>query len=195
MAAVVRAARGLLARRPVLSNAAAGGALAGVADAAAQFAEHGSGAGASSSSTKASTGGKAGMQPLERWISMVVWGGATGLVYPPLYRRLDRWFSGLVPKVCFQQFCVSPIYNSVFLGYIESVQGPVGTAWPRICRRIESDLLHVLQRSLPFWMSVNAFNFHLVPLSLRSVTMNSINCLWTMYLSWLVHRKLQQQKA
>uniref|UniRef100_A0A7S2CDS8 Peroxisomal membrane protein MPV17 n=1 Tax=Alexandrium andersonii TaxID=327968 RepID=A0A7S2CDS8_9DINO len=193
MAFLGKMAPGILARRPVLFNVIAAGALTGVADATAQCLERRGGDRADGKLER--VGGKAPMEPGQRLTSMVCFGFAMGLIYPPWYRQLDRWFSSLAPKLLFHQALASPVHNGAFLCYVEAVQGPVGTTWSRMCRRLDADWLHIIMRSFPFWISVNVINLQLVTVAWRGVTMNFVNCLWTMYLSWRAHREFEAEKA
>ncbi|CAE8589531.1 unnamed protein product [Polarella glacialis] len=187
---IVRARR-LMQHRPMLVNSVAGGAMTGLADATAQFIEYRFSEDGSAAHEPADPAGIADF-PGKRTASMVAWGSVMGLFFPWWYGQLDRWFIRFLPKLVFHQFLVSPTFNCLFLCYVEAVRDPFD-ALPRMRSRVETDWLYLTMRSLPFWMSVNTMNLYFTPLPLRGVTMSCVSCGWTIYLSWLGHRRLGEK--
>ncbi|CAK0811450.1 unnamed protein product, partial [Prorocentrum cordatum] len=127
-------------------------------------------------------GGAGTLHGIRRWTTMVAWGGLLGVALPPWYRRLDVWFGpGMNPlKLLFHQFMMSPIFNTCFLSYIETMRElPLDTAPQRVQRRLEADLVPLTSRSFPFWIVVNTMNLYCIPQQLRTVTMSCVNCGWT----------------
>eukprot|EP00448_Togula_jolla_P040029 CAMPEP_0170622108 /NCGR_PEP_ID=MMETSP0224-20130122/28951_1 /TAXON_ID=285029 /ORGANISM="Togula jolla, Strain CCCM 725" /LENGTH=193 /DNA_ID=CAMNT_0010948397 /DNA_START=74 /DNA_END=652 /DNA_ORIENTATION=- len=112
-----------------------------------------------------------------RTSSMALWGASLGFGFPFWYAYLDRTFRNVTTRLLVHQGFMSPICNCAFLAYVELVRDPA-TAFSRIPQRIEADGLYLTCRALPFWLTVNAVTFRLVPLMYRSVTMSSAGCVW-----------------
>lgn len=128
-----------------------------------------------------------------RLASMFVMGGMTGIFFPWWYKMLDKYFVRFAPKMISQQLVMSPIWNSTFLAYCETVRNPFDDLGTRIYSRWEGDLFYILQRSMPFWLCMNGANFYFTPLHLRGPVMYFVNCCWTIYLSMIGHSGVKSQ--
>mmetsp|Transcript_12056 Transcript_12056/g.26782 ORF Transcript_12056/g.26782 Transcript_12056/m.26782 type:complete len:211 (+) Transcript_12056:73-705(+) len=175
-----------LHRRPQLWNFVVGGVLGAVGDTTAQLIakedrRH---------SKEGHTGDEHGHPSSgTRTTSMAVWGAALGWGFPFWYAYLDRTFKNVTTRLLVHQGLVSPICNCAFLAYVEFVRDP-NMALSRIPQRIEEDGLYLTCRALPFWLTVNAVNFRLIPPVYRSTLMSSAGCAWTVFMSFIAHREV-----
>jgi len=124
-----------------------------------------------------------------RLASMLGWGGFLGLFFPWWYRYLELWFDRFAVRLVVHQGIVSPVFNFVFLCYCEATKSLLDLL-SRMRQRVQSDWLYLTCRSFPFWICMNGLNFWIVPMAWRALTMNSLNCGWTVFLSWVGHREL-----
>eukprot|EP00927_Polykrikos_kofoidii_P061519 TRINITY_DN56357_c0_g1_i1.p1 TRINITY_DN56357_c0_g1~~TRINITY_DN56357_c0_g1_i1.p1 ORF type:complete len:209 (-),score=21.33 TRINITY_DN56357_c0_g1_i1:80-706(-) len=193
MSRLVERAFVLSSKRPLVVNSVLGGVLMGAGDGGAQCIEARHVCRLDIKQPEPTVSPLSQVDGMKRSVSMFFLGVVMSSVVCKWYACLDAWFLNKALKVLFHQSVWSPTYNFVFLCYVEVVQSPVGCL-DRMCRRLEADWFRLTSRSFSFWLCVNSALFTVVPTVFRPATMNVLNCGWVMYISWVGHRNLSEER-
>lgn len=108
-------------------------------------------------------------------------------------RKLDAIYgpSKPVQKLLTDQILASPIITGGFLVVFGMVNGKTVT---ESFEFLKSELLPVMMRGWPFWGTVQAVNFALVPLNYRVLVIQAAAVVWNTFLSWKTTNALKEDK-
>ena len=104
-----------------------------------------------------------------------------------------------VPGACLR----NPLFLAVATAMEDMVNGALGRqALPfdsavcaeKVRRKLEDDLVPLLQTSAVVWLPVNTAAFYVVPARLRPVFLSTVAVLWGTYLSLVQHRGVGHDK-
>ena len=147
-------------------------------------------------------------QPLQghdfkRSLAMGVYGaGVFGAFVSEWFKILSRLvpvgpgdWKGVILKVGVNQFFMSPFLNTLFFSWVtftRSSSSSLSEKASTLKRKLNQDLKPTILRSLVYWSTWNLASFGIVPPKYLVVTTNLGFLLWTIYVSMVGYRTVQE---
>ena len=113
-------------------------------------------------------------------------------------KKLDKIVPGttavsVLKKVSLHQMIMSPVHNSLFLGYTYLWTDNSGTEkslWTRWTEKLRNDFVSTQIAACAVWFPANMLAFMLLPLRYRVPYQSALGTAWMAYLSIVGHKPL-----